>query len=243
MGLFDFMKSQTSQNEKMTENVERNYSFGQDAMIISESMDLMKKTLNPSTFFSREKLVSNKAVEYLDNPRAIWNGMNCQQIYNMLNERYEMNMFHREFIDRLFEAGYEDRLTYQMYDVGYSMRPETREYFVNKLKGKKYHFVKVEFPESKKLYTYVTKDTSIKPGDTVTIPTGNEFVPESKVKQVVEVFEASLEELGFPVERLRCVEEKLKNIHCPNCGASIEVDVGEKTGKCKYCQAMFYLLQ
>ena len=243
MGLFDFMRCDTFRYEKKIEDDESELNFGQDAMIINESMDLMKKTLNPSTFFSRGKLVSNKAVFYFDYHNEIWNGMNCKQIYDMLNERYQMNMFHREFIDRLFEAGYEDRLTYQMYDVGYSMLPETREYFVNKLKGKKYHFVKVEFLESRKLYTYVTKDASIKVGDTVTIPTGNEFAPESKVKQVVEVFDASLEELGFPVERLRCVEEKLKNIHCPNCGASIEVDVREKTGKCKYCQAMFYLLQ
>ena len=32
------------------------------------------------------------------------------------------------------------------------------------------------------------------------------------------------------IERLRCVEEKLKGIKCPNCGASVEVNVGEKTG-------------
>ena len=169
--------------------------------------------------------------------------MKDDKIYEMLNDRYEMNMFHRDFIDRLFESGFEDRLTYQINEVGYSMMPETREYFVNKLKGKKYHFIKVEFPESKKLYTYVTKDASIMPGDTVTIPTGNGFVPDSKVKQVVDVFDAALEELEFSIEKLRCVEEKLKNIHCPNCGASIELDVREKTGKCKYCQAMFYLLQ
>ncbi len=223
--------------------VEHNYSFDQDAKIIIESLDLMKKTNNPATFFSRARLVSNKAVMYSDNSKILWNGMNCGQIYEMLNDRYEMNMFHRDFIDRLFESGFEDRLTYQIYEVGYDMMPETREYFIKKLKGKKYHFIKVEFSEIKKLYTYVTKDASIMPGDTVTIPTGNGFVPESKVKQVVEVFDAALEELEFPIEKLRCVEEKLKNIHCPNCGASIEVDVGEKTGKCKYCQAMFYLLQ
>ena len=63
---------------------------------------------------------------------------------------------------------------------------------------------------SNKLYTYVTKDKSISVGDIVTIPTGNKFVADSKILQVAEVFDASLDELEFPIEALRCVERKLQ---------------------------------
>ncbi|MBP5607583.1 MAG: hypothetical protein J6X66_04850 [Lachnospiraceae bacterium] len=118
----------------------------------------------------------------------------------------------------------------------------TADYFVKRLNGKKYHFCRVGFPESNRLYTYVTKDLSIKPGDSVTIPTGNGYVPDSKLKQVVEVFDASLDELDFSVVKLRCIEEKLKSIVCPHCGASIEINVGEKVGRCTRCQSEFYLI-
>ena len=86
-------------------------------------------------------------------------------------------------------------------------------------------------------------DRSIKVGDTITIPTGNGFVPDSKVKQVVEVFDGPLDDLPFPISSLRCVESKLKSIVCPHCGASIEISVGQKTGKCTRCQSEFYLIQ
>ena len=215
---------------------------GQHMIILKESLELMEKTINPSTFFSREKLSSEKAVYCMDEPNIIWHGMNCKQIYKMLNDKEKKIAFDNHFIDRLFERGAEDRLVYQMNEVGYSMFKESRDYFVRKLNGKKYYFCKISFPDSNKLYTYVTKDRSIKEGDSVVIPTGNGFVPDTKLKQVIETFEASLDELEFSIERLRCIEEKLKTINCPNCGASIEVDVGLKTGKCKYCQANFYLI-
>ncbi|MCR5502976.1 MAG: hypothetical protein K6F53_08200 [Lachnospiraceae bacterium] len=39
------------------------------------------------------------------------------------------------------------------------------------------------------------------------------------------------------------MEEKLKKITCPNCGASIEVDLDAKSGRCAYCNTFFYLVQ
>lgn len=210
--------------------------------MIRESMDIMEKTVNPETFFSREKLVSNALCSRIT-PEIVWKDMTCEEIYRTLNTREKRDAFHRRFIDRLFVVGKEDNMTYKLNDVSGYMSTSTIEYFVKKLGGKKYHFCKIAFYGTDKLYTYVTKDRSIKPGDSVTIPTGNEFVPDSKLKQVVEVFDASLEELGFPPERLRCIEEKLKSISCPHCGANIEIDVGQKVGRCTRCQSEFYLVQ
>ncbi len=255
MGLFDFLKKGAkTDNEKYTykdttSNDKYHYKEvvvynppGQHMMILKESLELMEKTINPSTFFSREKLSSEKALYCSSEPNIIWHGMNCEQIYRMLNDKDKKIAFDNRFIDKLFERGVEDRLAYQINEVGYSMFKESRDYYVRKLNGKKFNFCKVKFPDTDKLYTYITKDKSIREGDSVTVPTGNGFVPDTKLKQVVETFEASLDDLEFPIERLRCIEEKLKNINCPNCGASIEVDVGAKTGICKYCQAKFYLL-
>lgn len=223
--------------------------LGYDGMHIVDSMELLETTLNPSTYFYRERFASNSAVVHMKNPYPVWKGFTCKQIYEMLNERSSLNIRHREFIDRLFAAGREDSLTYKMHEVGLGLSPETRIYFLKKLNGKKYHFCVVGFPETNKKYTYVTKDKSIASGDIVAIPSGNESAPETKIKTVLDVFDASLDELDFPIERLRCVEEKLRGagekireIKCPGCGASIEVDTSEKTGKCPYCQALFYLL-
>ncbi len=243
MGLFDFLKN----NSELPDKYHRKEVIvwnppGQHMMILKESLELMEKTINPSTFFSREKLSLEKAMYCESEPNIIWRGMNCKQIYHMLSDNRSKVAFDNHFIDRLFEKGVEDRLLYQMDEVGYSMLKESRDYYVKKLNGKKFYFCKVSFPDSHKLYTYVAKDRTIKEGDAVVIPTGNGFVPDSKLKLVTETFEASLDELDFPIERLRCIEEKLKNIKCPNCGASIEIDVRAKTGKCRYCQAMFYLI-
>ncbi len=177
----------------------------------------------------------------MSEPNIIWHGMNCEQIYRMLEDHDTKTAFDNQFIDRLFEKSREDFLVYQIHEVGFDMTRESKNYFVKKLNGKKYHFVKVRF-DGNKLYSYVTKDPSIRVGDSVTIPTGNDFAPGQKLKTVEDVYEGSLDELDFDIEYLRCVEGKLRNISCPNCCASIEVDVSQKTGKCSYCHSLFYLV-
>lgn len=215
----------------------------QHARIIAESLSIMEKTTNPSTYFDRYTLASNKSCMISQYPYAIYKGKTASQIHQMLYDGRSKDKLHREFIDRLFAAGKEDTLTYQLYDYGLDMSKSTREYFVKKLSGKKYHFCKVRFgKENSKLYTYVTKDKSISEGDTVTVPTGNCFVPESTVLQVVEVYDGSLDELCFPIESLRCVERKLKSISCPHCGAHIQVVAKGNAGKCQYCDAEFYFI-
>ena len=67
----------------------------------------------------------------------------------------------------------------------------------------------MSFEDTNKLYTYITKDKMIKAGDTVTIPVGNEFAPDYRIRQVEEVFDSSLDDLDFPVKALRCVDKKL----------------------------------
>ena len=204
----------------------------------------MNKTTNPETYFSRYKLASDKACmisDYLSRP--IYNGMNARQIYEMLSNPRSRDNMHKAFIDRLFDAGKEDLLVYSLYEVGLGMSPQVRQYFVHKLAGKTYHFCKVRFNDnSNKVYTYVTKDRGITIGDTVTVPTGNGFVPESTVLQVVDVFDSSIDKLGFSIEKLRCVERKLKSVVCPHCGASLTINVAGKTGKCTHCGADFYFL-
>ncbi len=240
MGLFGFRKKNKYVKKVTT------YEYEPPCFkmtVIRESLDIMSKTSNPDTFFSRCRVVDNYSLDCIDEPDIIWNGMNCQQIYDMLNDDVLSERFHRQFIDRLFEANREDRLTYTLYEHTCDMSVDTLDYFVRKLNRKKYHFCKVRFSDSNKLYTYIIKDRTVKPGDSVTVPTGNLHFPNSKLMQVEEVFDAPLDDLDFDLDRLRCVEGKLRTICCPNCGASIEVDIGEKTGKCKYCGSMFYLVQ
>ena len=217
--------------------------FERKADILRESLEIMDKTLNPDTYFSRYKLASNKACVMRHNPGVIYKGMDAGEIYEMLNDEFSKDDLHMEFIDRLFDAGRENILAYQIHDVGYSMSQAVRDYIVDMFDGKKFRFCKVSFNEpDNKTYTYITKNRKLQVGDTVTVPTGNKSVPNSKLAQVVETFDASLDELGFPIERLRCIESKLKSISCPHCGASISVDVAEKKGKCAYCSAEFYLI-
>ena len=239
MGLLDFIKGK---NSKYVKEVTVFDPPGQHMRIIKDSMEIMMKTVNPETFFSREKLASNEALYCEREPVIIWNGMTGKQIYQMLNEKELRDKWHRDFLDRLFEKGCEDNLSYDMWE-GRHLSKDNLNYFLQKLNGKKYHFCIVKFPGSDKLYTYIAKDMSIQPSDSVTIPIGkNKDFPESKLTQVVDVYDMSLDDLTFPVTDLRCVEEKLKSITCPHCGASIEINVGQKTGRCLYCRAEFYLI-
>lgn len=236
MGLF---------SKKQNNNYEYVSSDSPDGHIpmIIDSMKLIETTTNPDTYFYRYKLAKNEACFASSLPNVIYGGMTARQIYQKLGDREQKDLLHMEFIDRLFSKGVEDRLTYLLYEVGGYMSQDVRDYFVERLDGKKYHFCKVKFDSySNKSYTYITKDKSVKIGDTVTIPTGNQFEPESKVVQVCDTFEASLEDIGFPIDKLRCVERKLKSIVCPHCGASIEVDTGKKLGKCTRCQSEFYFI-
>ncbi len=240
MGLFDKFFSK----DRKYVTYEKVYNPpGQHMRILKNSLEIMEKTLNPETFFSRARLAEEKAMYCESEPNIIWNGMNCAQIYNMLSDRKKAAKLHKQFIDRLFKAGREDNLAYQLWDVGYDMDQSTLDYYVERLNGKLFHFCKIRFDGTDKLYTYITKNRSVKAGDSVTIPTGNGFAPNSKLKMVVEAFDAPLESLEFELQQLRCVEDTLTNITCPNCGASIEVDVGEKTGSCPYCKTNFYLLR
>ena len=168
----------------------------------------MDKTLNPDTYFSRYKLASEKALYCRSEKQKVWNRMNCDQIYHMLNDEDSKDELQTTFITHLFDRGMEDRLTFQMNKVGRYLTNTAIEYFLEMLAGKKYYFCKVRF-DDQKLYTYITKDRTIKSGDLVTVPAGNKFDNSTKVKQVVETFEASLDELEFPVIRLRCVEDRI----------------------------------
>lgn len=213
----------------------------QHARIIVDSLNLMNKTLNPDTYFGRYKLAQNEACTISGYKGAIYDGMDAEQIFRMLYEDSER--IHRQFIDRVFAAGRGDVFAYQMFIVGLQISKENREYIVRKYNGKKFHFCEVKFADNdSRTYTYVTKDQSVQVGDTVTVPVGNGFVPDTKVVQVMNTYDASLDSLKFPIEKLRCVESKLRSLTCPHCGGSIVVDVGEKVGKCNYCQAEFFLL-
>ena len=181
---------------------------GQHMMILKESLDIMDKTLNPDTYFSRYKLASEKALYCRSERQKVWNGLNCDQIYRMLNDQDSKDELQTAFITHLFDRGMEDRLTFQMYKFGGYLTNTALEYFLEMLAGKQYHFCKVRF-DDQKLYTYIAKDRSIKSGDIVTVPAGNKFDNSTKAKQVVETFEASLDELEFPITRLRCVEDRI----------------------------------
>ena len=210
---------------------------------IRESLELMDKTLNPATFFTRYQFASDRACHIMEVKKVVYDGKTPAQIYKWLNDRHSKYYLQKKFIDRLFEAHRENSIAYQMDEIGYRMLRETKEYYLACLAGRDFHFCKVRFGEnSKKLYTYVAKDKNLSIGDTVTVNTGNTMYPKMKVVQVEDVYDDCLDNLPFELEKLRCVDNKLKKIECPHCGAGISVDVGQKKGKCAYCGAEFYLI-
>ena len=239
MGFFDAFKNNQSSSQMSSRMADTINS--RRATQLADSMRLIENTTNPETYFNRYKMASNYAVMLLPYHGPVYGGLTSSQINYMLS--CEQDIYDRGFINRLFAAKKEDLLTYNMHDYGYHLSEDNKAYFVQKLGGRKYHFCKVRFNNmSYKLYTYITKDKSIKVGDTVTIPSGTKAAPESVVLQVEEVFDASLEQLEFPIEALRCVERKLKNIVCPHCGASIQIDTVNNLGRCTRCQSEFYFL-
>lgn len=213
--------------------------------LLVDSLNIISETTNPGTYFSRYRIACEEALAVTRDryPFVVWHGMTAPQINSMLGNRESSDQMHMQFIDRLFLKGREDRLTYSMYEVGGHMSSEVLEYFMEKLHGKKYHFCRVRFNDYKgRIYTYLAKDRSISVGDTITVPTGNEYKPDTKILQVEETFDASLEELEFPIRKLRCVERRLRSIICPHCGASIEITTSEKKGICTRCQSEFYFI-
>lgn len=215
----------------------------QHARIIVDSFRIINETTNPDTFFYRCSLVADEAQHICDVPDIIYDGMTAKELYDWYYDKEEQTSFQEEFIDRLFEAGREDRLAYQFFEVGNRLTDEALDYYLQELDGKKFHFCKVQFDiNGRKTYTYITKNRDTQLYDTVTVKTGNRNFPETKVVQVMDVFDAPLTEIPFSLRDLRCVDSTLRNIKCPNCGASIQIDVGTKKGKCAYCRTDFSLL-
>ena len=222
MGIFDLMNKTDTRYTMQREDGKTVYNPpGQHMKILKDCMELMDSTTNPDTFFYRAKLASEKAMYCEHEPQIIWKGMTCRQIYQMLNDTESLDRVHMQFIDRLFAAGKEDNLTFQLSDVGYYMSEKTRNYFIHRLNGKQYHFCKVRFSGTGKLYTYIARDRSITAGDMVTIPTGNKSQPGVDLVQVAEVFDASLDDLRFPLPSLRCIKNKYI-IKCLVCGAGMK---------------------
>ena len=245
MGLFDKLFKKSPEPTEAYFSPDSDY--GPPHIIIKqiqESMDLVNNTLNPRTFFSRYQVASNKACSIMKIQKVVYNGMTPIQLHRWLNDEDVKSMLQRQFIDRLFDAHRENSIVYQMNDVGHRMTRNAMEYYLMRMSSKKFHFCKVKFDiNDKKTYTYVTKDKNLAVGDTVTVYVENMSHAKPKVVQVIEVFDDYLEALPFNIEELRCIDSKLKGIECPHCGASIQVDVGEKRGKCDYCGAEFYLVQ
>ena len=211
---------------------------------IRESMEIINKTLNPGTFFSRCRFASNAACEMMHIKKVVYDGKTPAEIFRMLNDEDSKTILQRQMIDRLFEEHRENSVIYQMDEIGHQFTRSAKEYYLTRLNGKKFHFCKVKFDvNDKKTYTYVTKDRNLAVGNTVTVLVGNGSYAKPKVVQVIDVFDDYPDALPFELEELRCIESKLKGIECPHCGASIQVDVGEKKGKCDYCGAEFYLVQ
>lgn len=213
MGLFDFFKKSSDRYTFRGEDGKKYFNPpGQHIIILKDCMELLEKTTSPGTFFSRAKLAQEKAYYCRFEKEIVWNGMNSEQIFQMLNNRESVAWLHRKFIDRLFETGKEDNLTYQMREFGKNMNEQTLNYFLQRLNGKMYHFCKISFSDTDKLYTYITKDPSIRVGDLVTIPVSTSFGPGSDLVQVANVFDAPLDDLEFPIYQLRCVKNKFNNL-------------------------------
>lgn len=108
---------------------------GQHMIILNDSLNIMEKTVNPSTYFPRYELALKKASYCINEKQAVWKGMNCKQIYKMLSEDKSREMLHRKFIDRLFEANKENRMIFQMDEVGKYMSESTKIYFSKRFNG------------------------------------------------------------------------------------------------------------
>ncbi len=177
----------------------------QHMRILKESLEIMEKTTNPETFFSRADLAAQKARYCIGEKVPVWRGLTCAQINEVFSDPRKRDHRYRKFIDKLFDEGKEDRLTYQMPEVGYYLLKENQEYFIKRLGGKTYHFCKIRFSENGRLYTYLAKDRSIRKGDVVAVPTKEGEKPQ----QVVEAFDAPLDELDFPIAKLSRIGDKI----------------------------------
>ena len=210
---------------------------------VGETMEILLTTLNPGTFFSRYRFLSNTSVDHMEAKKKVYNDMTPKQLYKWLNNKNTQNKLQQLLIDRMFDNHRENNIIYEMSDVGAKFTKESMQYYLKRLGARQFHFCKVKFDADRdKLYTYVTKNKNLTVGDTVTVSKGRGEYKETNVVQVEEVFDDCVQNLPFPLEKLRCVDSKLRGIECPHCGASIQVDVGKKTGKCDYCGAEFYLL-
>lgn len=249
MSIFDFFKKKRITNVHIN-NEDGNYRIykeydphEQHVRIINESFDLIGKTLNPETYYSRCRLISNEAIHISGYHGLLANGKTADETYRMFNDEKTCAEMDIKFIDRLFENGREDNMIYQYYDsVAYRISRKGKEYLLKKLVNRTYHFCKVRFNMQGKEYTYITRDKSVAIGDTVTVPTGNKFKHETTVLQVCDAYDAPLKDIPFDIENLRCIERKLKSVTCPHCGGSLILSPDQKTGKCEHCNTEFYFL-
>ncbi|MCR5339414.1 MAG: hypothetical protein K6E75_12750, partial [Lachnospiraceae bacterium] len=96
----------------------------QHMRILKDCLDLMEKTVNPETFFSRAKLAAQKAQYCVREKTPVWRGLTCAQINEVFSNPSKRDHRYRRFIDKLFDEGKEDRLTYQLHQVGYYLSKE-----------------------------------------------------------------------------------------------------------------------
>ena len=70
-----------------------------------------------------------------------------------------------------------------------------------------FRFCMVSFVEGGTQYPYLSRDDSIKKGDLVVVPTGHGVIEKVRELPVVDVSFMGLENLQFPIEKLRCIKK------------------------------------
>lgn len=173
--------------------------------ILKECLKKMRDTNEPSVYYSCYNTALAKVAEIiLVNEKTLVNGKFASEIHTDLF--VNMNKNHNQFIDKMFKQKMEDNLVYQMWDYVHFVEDEAQERLARHLRNikKKYHFCRVRFKDGGILYTYITKDVSIRGQDIVVIKQGN----NEKFARVMEVFNTTLSEIDVPVLELGCVNRK-----------------------------------
>ena len=167
---------------------------------LQESMDLLDKTLNPDTYFSRYEYAEGLAKKLCGVKQAKINGKSADRIYAELIGNKDKN--HKAFIDRVFDK--RSKYISNLDSNKDKMSKAAWEYYKSKQSGRRYHFAAVSFGDSWKTYDYLCEDMSVKAGNKVEVET-KDGIQVVEVKKTFYLYES---ELSFPIDRYKKILRK-----------------------------------
>ena len=180
--------------------------------VLSDSLQLMETTVYPKTFFSRYDLAISTAEQFLDTTR---NDQKKTQLFEVLDD-LKCNREEKiiAFVDRCHEAGKLDAVRNELLSGEYDIPPvaiayikellmkmdaETLETAVNG----EYIYCSLSFEEGGKTYFYKTEDETLKCGDEVIVPVGNNG--RKGIARIEKIERFKIGETPYPPNRTKTI--------------------------------------